>query len=68
MSRKLNYMTGFASEGNCVYGREHKENCSRYENPMSYKEAVRYAKKESCINAQMVVFKLVQVWPKKKRK
>lgn len=61
--RKYNYVIGYKSNGNVVYGKE--ENKENYAMPMTLCQAKKMAKRTFTLNmnrkVNTVVFKLVQV-------
>jgi hypothetical protein len=67
MARKHNYVVGYEGEGQCIYGKDYLKDCRRYSKLFTFSQAVEFASNRVSTRAKQVVFKLVKVWPKKKR-
>ena len=58
MKRKDKYLVGHLPTRNVVYGKWHNSDCSKYEYPMTWTEAVKMKKE---IKQGIAIFKLVPV-------
>ncbi len=69
--RKYNYLVAFKGDGQCVYGKDVKEerfknDIASYTQPMTIHQAIRQRKTLSS-NGKKVVYKLVEVDPQKEK-
>lgn len=67
--RRHRFLVGFSGDGNCVYGLEHQQLDSRWEQPLTRSQALRMKRRIDKSNAEVVchpkvrVFELVKVTP-----